>query len=106
MTPKQTLLIVGPKGTGGIDRYITEQRRYLEDRMDVRVYTRYTAPKGEGLELAALHQLVHEHDLPEVALRVRQRLRLPRVVHRDDRAAHHALAKVREQRVVVEAHLG
>ncbi|MBC9987591.1 MULTISPECIES: glycosyltransferase family 4 protein [unclassified Haloferax] len=53
MTPKQTLLIVGPKGTGGIDRYITEQRRYLEDRMDVRVYTRYTAPKGEGLELAA-----------------------------------------------------
>ncbi|AFK21347.1 glycosyltransferase family 1 protein (plasmid) [Haloferax mediterranei ATCC 33500] len=52
MNDKKTLLIVGPKGTGGIDRYITEQRRYLEDRMHVRLYTRYTAPKGDGLERA------------------------------------------------------
>ncbi|KAB1185108.1 MULTISPECIES: glycosyltransferase family 4 protein [Haloferax] len=53
MNHNTKLLIVGPRGTGGIDQYITEQRRYLEDRMDVRLYTRYTAPKGEGLERAA-----------------------------------------------------
>ncbi|KTG26712.1 glycosyltransferase family 4 protein [Haloferax profundi] len=52
MNEQTKLLIVGPRGTGGIDQYITEQRRYLEDRMDVRLYTRYTAPKGEGLERA------------------------------------------------------
>ncbi|WP_049915219.1 glycosyltransferase family 4 protein [Haloferax mucosum] len=52
MNDTNTLLIVGPKGTGGIDRYITEQRRYLADRMPVRLYTRYTAPKGDGLERA------------------------------------------------------
>ncbi|WP_411966263.1 glycosyltransferase family 4 protein [Haloferax sp. YSMS24] len=52
MNDNTTLLVVGPRGTGGIDRYITEQKRYLEDRMDVRLYTRYTAPKGEGVERA------------------------------------------------------
>ena len=52
MNDNTKLLIVGPRGTGGIDRYITEQRRYLDDRMDVRLYTRYAAPKGTGLERA------------------------------------------------------
>ncbi|MFC7205395.1 glycosyltransferase family 4 protein [Haloferax namakaokahaiae] len=50
MTHSQKLLIVGPKGTGGIDRYITEQQRHLSNRMDVRVYTKYSSPEGEGLE--------------------------------------------------------
>lgn len=43
------LLIVGTFGGGGIHHYVEEQRRHLDDRLDVSLYDMSTSVGGEGV---------------------------------------------------------